>query len=85
VWRCWVSSWEHNDCTYSQKNKEIIDSHIPLRILVYKEFRNKNERITVNKASSQNTIPPELLNKQAGKNTKPSSKRSNIKRARNLS
>lgn len=63
----------------------MIDSHKPVRTVVYKELKNKKERITVNKVTSLNTIPLELLNKQAGQNMELRSKRSNKERARNQS
>lgn len=48
---------------YSEKNKEIIYGHKPLRTVVYKELKNKKEIITVNEVTSINTMLPELLNK----------------------
>lgn len=63
----------------------MIDSHKPVRTVVFKELNNEKERITVNKVTSLNTIPLELLNKQAGQNMELSSKRSNMERARNQS
>lgn len=60
---CGSASWEYNDCIYSQKKKEIIYGHKPLRTVVYKELKNKKEIITVNEVTSINTMLPELLNK----------------------